>query len=182
MGEKGKIRIGFRLFLLANEIIIVGAILGVAWLINKTLIAPPLIVSFRLIRMKIETKYDVLHLPTVFTCMIFSTLICSFGVYLSLPDTVSFVSNIIVGVCFAIISWHLQEIIDLKTKYNRKQILIDRCEEIGYNEFKTQLAVMFFIENKKPKEVWEWICINRPMAMSWDAVRNLKCKMKKDLF
>ena len=40
--EKGSI--GFRIFVIAIEIIIITAILGGAWLINKLLLAPPLIV------------------------------------------------------------------------------------------------------------------------------------------
>lgn len=180
--EKGKVDIGFVIFIIFFEVIILVAILGGAWLLNKMLIAPPLIVSFRLTRVKIETKYDVLHCASIFACMIFSTLICWFGLYLSLPVTISFISNILVGVVFAIITWHIQEIIDIKRNYTFKDELIAKCKAKGYNEIKTQIAIKFFAEKEKPKAVWIWLCENYPMAMSWDSVKNLKHKMKKDLF
>lgn len=183
MGEsKGKIDIGFKIFVIATEIIVLAAILGGAWLLDKLLIAPPLIVSFRLIRLKIETKYDVYHCASIFVCMIVSTLICWFGLFLSLPVNISFISNIIVGVGFAIITWHIQQIIDIKRNYTFKDELIAKCKAKGYNEIKTQMAVKFFVDKEKPKAVWEWLCQNFPMAMSWDSVKNLKSKMKKDLF
>lgn len=180
--EKRKLDLGFKIFVISTEIIIIAAILGGAWLLDKLLIAPPLIVSFRLIRVKIETKYDVLHCASIFACMIVSTLICWFGLYLSLPVAVSFISNIIIGVGFAIITWHIQDIINIKRKYTFKDELIFKCKQLGYNELKTEIAVKFFVDKEKPKAVWQWICETRPMAMSWDSVKNLKCKMRKDLF
>ena len=180
--EKGKIDIGFKVFVITVEVIIALAILCGAWLIDKLLLAPPLIVAFRLTRIKIETKFDVWHCITVLVCMIVSTLICLFGLHISLPISISLISNIIVGVGFAIITWHIQDIINLKRRYTFKEELIAKCQAKGYNAIKTQMAVKFFVDKEKPKQVWEWLCENAPMAMSWDSVKNLKCKMKKDLF
>lgn len=149
---------------------------------NKILLAPPLIVAFQLTRVKIETKYDVLHCASILACMALSTFICWLGLYLSLPIEISLISNIIVGCGFAIITWHIKEIIDIKAKFTRRQILIEKCQELNYNPLKTEIAVRFFIEKQKPKEVWEWLCETRPMCMTWDSLYNLKSKMKKDLF
>ena len=180
--EKEKVSFGFRAFLIGVEAVILIAILGGAWLLNKLLLAPPLIVSFRLTRVKIETKYDVFHCASIFACMALSTLICWFGLYLSMPIHISLISNVIVGVMFAIITWHIQEIIDLKSKSTRKERLIEKCKQLNYNKLKTEIAVKFFIDKEKPKDVWNWICETRPMAMSWDSLYNIKSKMKKDLF
>jgi hypothetical protein len=180
--EKGKVSFGFRLFVIAIEVIIASAILGGAWLIDKLLVAPPLVVAFRLTRVKIETKYDVYHCATILACMFLTSVICVFGSYISLPIAVSLISNIIVGVGFAMITWHIQDIIDLKSKYTRKERLLDKCKELNYGFIKTQIAVQFFIDKKKTKEVWHWLCDNHPQAMTWDSLYNLKSKMKKDLF
>ena len=183
MGDKEvKIDWGFKAFVLAIEIVTLVAIFGGAWLINKLLLAPPLIVSFRLVRLKIETKYDVYHCASILACMIVSTAICVFGLYLSLPETVSFISNIIVGVAFAIITWHIQEIIEIYRKRTFKDDLIDKCKSLNYNELKTEMAVRFFVHKQKPKEVWLWLCETQENPLSWDSVKNLKTKMKKDLF
>ena len=183
MGEKEiKKSFGFRIFVIFIEVVIAVAILVGAWFLDKLLIAPPLIVAFRLTRVKIETKYDVFHCASVFVCMIFSTLICLFGTYLSLPTAVSLISNILVGVVFAIITWLVQDVINIKKSLNEKDNLIARCKDLNYNELKTQIAVKFFIDKQKPKDVWLWLCETQDNPMSWDSLYNLKSKMKKDLF
>jgi hypothetical protein len=182
MGEKDKVSIGFKTFVILIEIVVASAILGGAWLIDKLLIAPPLIVAFRLTRVKIETKYDVYHCATILACMFLSTLICLFGVYISLPSSVSLISNTVVGVGFAIITWYVQDIINIKKSLNAKDNLVARCKALGYNELKTEIAVKFFIDKQKPKDVWLWLCETQEHPMEWDSVKNLKYKMKKDLF
>lgn len=184
MGEKEncKVSLGFRIFLIGIEIIIVAAILGGAWLINKLLLAPPLILAFRLARVKIETKYDVYHCATILSCMILSTSICLLGLHISLPITVSFISNTVVGIGFAIITWHIQEIINIKKSLNAKDNLIAKCKALNYDKLKTQIAVKFFVDKEKPKQVWMWLCETQNYPMEWDSVKTLKYRMKKDLF
>ena len=64
----------------------------------------------------------------------------------------------------------------------KKDEFVKKCKETGLDELKTQLACMFFLENKKPLEVWEWSLKNTNKNWEWDYVRNLKCKLKKKLF
>ena len=182
MGEKGKVNIGFKVFVISVEVTIALAILCGSWLIDKLLIAPPLIVAFRLARVKIETKFDVFHCATVLACMFLSSFICLFGVYISLPVAISLISNIVVGVGFAIATWFAQDIINLKRSINAKDNLIARCKQLNYNELKTQIAIKFFIDKEKPREVWLWLCETQDNPMEWDSLYNLKSKMKKDLF
>lgn len=182
MGEKDKVSIGFKAFVILVEIIVASAILGGAWLIDKLLIAPPLIVAFRLARVKIETKFDVYHCATILACMCLSTLICLFGTYISLPSTISLISNTVVGVGFAIVTWLVQDILNIKKSINAKDELIAKCKAHGYNDLKTQLAIKFFIDKEKPREVWLWLCETQDNPMEWDSLYNLKSKMKKDLF
>ena len=87
-----------------------------------------------------------------------------------------------VGVIFAIITWKIQEYIELKNRYTEKEQLVEKCRKLKYNSLKTQMAIKFFIENEKPKDVWLWLCETQENPMEWDSVKNLKYKMKKDLF
>lgn len=182
MGEKDKVSIGFKVFVIFVEVVVALAILGGAWAIDKLLLAPALIVAFRLTRVKIETKFDVFHCKTILACMILSVAICLVGLYISLPISVSFVSNILVGVGFALLTWIIQDVIDLKKSVGEKDNLIARCKFLGYNDLKTQIAIKFFIDKEKPKDVWLWLCETQEHPMEWDSVKNLKYKMKKDLF
>ena len=69
-----------------------------------------------------------------------------------------------------------------KAQNIEKEEFIKKCKEVGLDELKTQIACMFFLENKKPLEVWEWSLTHTKKDWEWDYVRNLKCKLKKKLF
>ena len=59
---------------------------------------------------------------------------------------------------------------------------IKKCQDAGLSELKTQIAIMFFLEGKKPLEVWEWSLKNTTKNWEWDYVRSLKYKLKVKLF
>ena len=63
-----------------------------------------------------------------------------------------------------------------------KDEFVKKCREAGLDNLKTEIACMFFLENKKPLEVWEWSLKNTNKEWEWDYVRSLKCKLKKKLF
>lgn len=51
---------------------------------------------------------------------------------------------------------------NLLNKYdNPKDKLLKLCEERGVSDRDTQIAVMYFIERKKPKQILEWLCENK---------------------
>jgi hypothetical protein len=199
MGEKEQVSLGFRAFLFCVEIVILSMILCGAWMIDKLLLAPPFILSFRLSRVKIETKYDILHMATIFGCMIVSTAICVFGLYLSLPISVSFVSAIVVGAGFSIITWHIQDLINLKAKYDKinkeldclkasiekdnsfdvdkctKDELVSRCKELNLSSDATELAIELFINKTKQSVIADKLCIEEK------SVQQHKRRLRKKL-
>lgn len=177
MAEKRKVSLGFRVFIILLELIFLSAVLGGAWLMNKVLLAPPLIVAFRFTRVKIEEKFAVLHCATISACICVSTAICWFGLYLSLPISISLISNIIVGVIFAIITWKIQEVIDMKSDLEKlkeqleannafntdictKEELIARCNELRLSKENIDLAIKFFIDKTKQSKIADELCID----------------------
>lgn len=198
MGEK-KISVGFRIFLITVEITIMSAILGGAWLIDKLLLAPPLIVSFRLVRVKIEKKYAIFHMATIFSCMIVSVLISLFGLYIALPVNVSLISNIIIGVGFAIISMYAQDIIEIKIRNVElqkeleslktniandenfdvdnctKEQLLERCKELKMSDDGIELAIELFINKTKQSVIADKLCIEEK------SVQQHKRRLRKKL-
>ena len=178
MAEKEKeVSLGFRIFIIICELIFLSAVLGGAWLMDKTLLAPPLIVAFRFTRVKIEEKYAVLHCATISACICVSTAICWFGLHLSLPMSISLISNIIVGVIFAIITWKIQEVIDTKAEYAKMKEtleqekvfntdnctldeLVARCKELKLSKENTELAIKFFIDKIKQGKIAEELCVD----------------------
>lgn len=69
-----------------------------------------------------------------------------------------------------------------KVQNLEKEEFIKKCKEVGLDELKTEIACMFFLQNKKPLEVWEWSLKHTKKDWEWDYVRSLKCKLKKKLF
>jgi hypothetical protein len=60
--------------------------------------------------------------------------------------------------------------------------MVEICKSHNYTELKTQIAVKFFVEKRTPKEVWEWLCETQENPIEWDSVRQMKWRMKKELF
>lgn len=192
MAQEEKVSFGFKLFITLVEFIFVSAVLGGAWVMNKTLLAPPLIVAFRFTRVKIEEKFAIFHCATISACICLSTAICWLGLYLSLPLGVSLISNIIVGVIFAIITWHIQEVIDMRAEYltlkeklegNKvfntetctKEELIARCKELKLSKDNIELAIKFFIDKTKQSEIANELCVDEK------SVQMRKRRLKKKL-
>jgi hypothetical protein len=71
---------------------------------------------------------------------------------------------------------------DYKVQSIDREELIKKCQEAGLSELKTKIAIMFFVEKKKPLEVWEWSLKNTSKNWEWDYVRNLKWQLKRKLF
>ena len=196
MAEKErKVSLGFKVFLILTEITFLSLIIGGAWFMDKALLAPSLILAFRFTRVKIENKYAVLHCATISACICLSTLICWFGVYLSLPLGISLISNIVVGVIFAVITWKIQSVIELKAKYEElknsleenkafnaetctRAELIKRCEELNFSKYNTELAIKFFIDKTKQSEIADELCITEQGVR----IRKLRLKLKLNKF
>ena len=69
-----------------------------------------------------------------------------------------------------------------KAQNIEREEFIKKCHDAGLSDLKTEIAIMFFLENKKPLEVWEWSLKNTTKDWEWDYVRSLKYKLKVKLF
>ena len=98
---------------------------------------------------------------------------------LCVPDSVSFLWNIAVGVIIPIIMYIESLLFEPQTE---KDKLIELCKKHNYNELKTQIAIKFFVDKEKPKDVWVWLCDEQNYDIEWDSVKTMKYRMKKQLF
>lgn len=98
---------------------------------------------------------------------------------LCIPNNVSVVWNIAVGVAIPIIMYIESLLFEPQTE---KDKLIALCKKHNYNELKTQLAIKFFVDKEKPKDVWVWLCDEQNYDIEWDSVKTMKYRMKKQLF
>ena len=49
----------------------------------------------------------------------------------------------------------------LDNQNNPKERLLKICEEENISERDTKIAVMYYIDRMKPKQIWDWLCDNR---------------------
>lgn len=68
----------------------------------------------------------------------------------------------------------------LKKEESPEKKLISLCKERKISERDTKIAVMYFIENKKPKQIWLWLCENNE-NMEYDSVYKLLNRLIKRL-
>jgi len=48
----------------------------------------------------------------------------------------------------------------------------------NYNELKTEMAIKFFYDKEKPKDVWLWLCETQDNPVDWESVKKIKYRMK----
>lgn len=159
-----------------------------AWLFDKYIQAVMFCVAHIVIRQQFEKQY---HCGKTAVCLFTTLTVAFFGIMTVLPIEMSILSTI--PVCFFIswIGYIAQDRIDLicynkelisQQPKDKRECLVDKCRAIGYNELKTQMAIKFFVENEKPKDVWLWLCETQDNPVEWDTVKKIKYRMKKDLF
>ena len=74
-----------------------------------------------------------------------------------------------------------EQITELINKYdNPKDKLLKLCEEKGISDRDTKIAIMYYIERKKPRQILEWLCANN-QNMSMDSVYILLNRLNKKL-
>lgn len=62
-----------------------------------------------------------------------------------------------------------------------KDKLLKLCEEKGISERDTKIAVMYYIDRKKPKQILEWLCDNKE-NISQDSLYILLNRLNKKLY
>lgn len=152
-------------------------IFAFGWLFERLLETIFMMIGYMATRFCVPKIY---HFNTTQKCISVSTMTFLFGLaILCVPKNISFTWNIAVGVAIPIIMYIESLLFEPQTE---KDKLIVLCKKHNYNELRTQMAIKFFIEKEKPKDVWLWLCETQENPISWDYVKNLKSLMKKQLF
>ena len=152
-------------------------VLCFGWLFDRLLETIFMVIGFMATRFCVPKIY---HFNTTQKCISVSTMTFLFGLaILCIPDNVSFVWNIAVGISIPIVMYIESLLFEPQTE---KDKLIELCKKHNYNELKTQIAIKFFVDKEKPKDVWVWLCDEQNYDIEWDSVKTMKYRMKKQLF
>ncbi len=176
-----KIKAELFLKTVVGYVVILVALFFVAWLTNKIINTAIILVSYSFTRWIFPITY---HAKTNKGCLIFSIVCFSIATIIVLPIQLSLISSVGMGALISAVLYYIQYFIELKKKpiLSEREVIIAKCRALKYNQLKTELAIKFFVENEKPKEVWEWLCNDKHEYIEWDSVKQLKWRMKKELF
>lgn len=83
---------------------------------------------------------------------------------------------------YSVVRIYFYENFAQKVQNLEKDEFVAKCKKAGLDELKTEVAYMFFVENKKPQEVWLWLIDVKKNDIEWDSVKTMKCRLKKKLF
>lgn len=176
-------RIKVELFLKTafGYLIILLLLFAVSWIFDKVINAVIILMSYGATRWVFPITY---HAKTDRGCIMFTIACFSIAIIIALPINLSVISSVVIGMVISTFLFFLQYFIDLKasTKINDKDAFIAKCKSLGYNDLKTEIAIKFFVDKSKPKEVWRWLCEEKQENIEWDSVNKIKYRMNKELF
>lgn len=177
LSAKTKLNIKFYSRKVGGYIVFLLTVLCFGWLFDKLLETIFMVGGFMATRFCVPKIY---HFNTTQKCISVSTMTFLFGLaILCVPQNISFTWNIAVGVAIPIIMYIESLLFEPQTE---KDKLIALCKKNDYNELKTQIAIKFFVDKEKPKDVWVWLCDEQNYDIEWDSVKTMKYRMKKQLF
>ena len=178
MKAKTKVAIKFWFRLILGNVIIFGSVLGFGAIIGKFLETIFMFIGY------FSTVFVVpriKHFDTTQKCVSVTTLTLLFAIgIVVLPKNISLIWSVLIGALIPLFMYAESLLFDVKI--SDKDKLIALCKAHGYNELKTEMAIKFFIDKEKPKDVWLWLLETKKSDIEWDSVRRLKCIMKKELF
>ena len=162
------------------EALVYGIALLYGLLVGRFVSTLVLLVSFNLIRPETPVTF---HFDNVNTCVKVS--VCMFLVsitqLLGVPENVTMCYGIIIGLAICLILYKIEysRIRAIDFKNCTKEQVVEVCNTLGYNKFKQDLAVMFFVDKLSNKEVWEILCSTQ-RNVEWDTVKKYKYRITKD--
>ena len=177
LSAKTKLNIKFYSRKVGGYLAFLLTVLCFGWLCSKLLESMFVLVGYVATRFLVP---KIKHFSTTQKCISISSATFMFFVsIICIPDNVSIMWNMLAGSFIPIVMYIESLLFEPQTE---KDKLIVLCKKHNYNELKTQMAIKFFIDKEKPKDVWLWLCETQENPISWDYVKNLKSLMKKQLF
>jgi hypothetical protein len=153
-------------------------VLSFGWLMNKELETLLIIAGYFATRFCVP---KIKHFDSTQKCISVTTLTFLLAIAIvCIPHTISLVWSVLVGAVIPLVMYAESLLFDVKV--SDKDKLIALCKQHNYNTLKTEMAVKFFIDKEKPREVWLWLCETQDNAIDWDSVRKAKYRMRKELF
>lgn len=163
---KEKQGIGFRVYQITLNLVILLCTGLFAFRLDKVIIAIVVLFAYMTMRYKFDKTYPN---KSTWICVILSILMMFAMIYASLPIGVSLLSGVCIASIDCYILYKVKDYNDLKFERQEplhfnpnkcSQIeLVARCQELGLSQDNIDFAVMVFIKKLKHKQIAELLCI-----------------------
>lgn len=196
--NRAKLKYKFRMFLraLPYHFLVMGSVFVIATIFNKYFEAVCFLTSFFSLRYKFPTTY---HSKSIVICMALTISIFTLSIVICPPVYMYLLVSIFFAYLDCFMLWFIQSHLDL-IAFNRqltkeadkiraclrafeqdeRAVLLNKCAKAGIGERNTKIAEMYYIQRKKPKQIWEWLCNNNE-NMEYDSVYILLNRLNKKL-
>lgn len=161
------------------DIIACSLIVGGAWIINKVIFAPLLIIVFRLVRVRIERQYKILHFGTMTACILASFILCFISLALSLPTHISLIFYVLSGAVIGYLTWVIDGHIE-RHFINKKQNLEIKLKQLNLSDRDYAICKMYYVDKRKPRDIHDWLW-DEGYTLEYDSMRKVYSKIKNKI-
>ena len=169
---------------LPYHFLVMGSVFLVSFIFGKWFEAVCFLTAFFSLRYKFETTY---HCDSMLWCMVFTNLIFALSIILCPPIYMYIFASIIFAYIDCLILWLIQDrkekmfhVKHFDINHLTQEQVIGICNDLSYNKDKQDLAIMFFVERRTNKDVWNILCSTNK-NVEWDTVTKYKYRITKDL-
>lgn len=169
-------RVWFKVFKykLLMDLIIYASSFGLAFLFYKEFECLFLFISFHLFRGMFPKQ---LHLKSTISCVKLTLFIFATAIIIVLPNEVSMIAPIILGVAICLITYYVQDYMDLIARKQKglvkgmsEEDMIKLAKEYRFTELETKVMILYYCKGMKR---WE---IGNELNYSQDNISKIKKK------
>lgn len=157
--NSAKIRVWFKVFKykLLMDILIYASSFGLAFLLDKVFETLFIFISFHIFRGLFPKQ---LHLKSTINCIKLTLFIFAVSILSVLPNELSKIAPIILGMLICLITYFVQDYLDFLTRKNKglvkgmsEEDMIKLCQEHRLTELETKVMILYYCKCMKRWEI-----------------------------
>lgn len=184
--------------MLPYHILVMGSVAIFSFIFDKWIEAILFLISFFSLRYKFPTTF---HAKSLVYCMVLTNLMFALSVtFCPYAETYIF-GALVFAFADTFILCYIQDkeelrqdkkcaealAVQLQQKLSKHEnpeiVFMDKCRKAKLSKRDTEIAVKYFIEHQKPKEIWIWLCKTKEYnSINWDSMHQLLWRIGNKIF
>jgi hypothetical protein len=194
---KIKFKVKSFIAMLPYHILVMGSVAIFSFIFNKWIEALLFLIAFFSLRYKFPTTF---HAKSLVCCMVLTNFMFALSVILCPNATTYIFGALVFAFLDTYLLFYIQEKEELRQyrKYSEIQLaelrdrisnfenpraeLIEKCRKARLSKRDTEIAIKYYLEHLKPKEIWNWICESDEYDdIEWDSLYRLLVRIGNKL-